>query len=258
MSERILKDQNKVVRHSAIEIAEHWLLALSGFVLLFSGFGEMPMYKRYLVTELPFMAWSGDFFIQLKIHYLAAMVFISTAVFHVVYHGLLGHRGLLPQKGDGKASLQTMLSFIGIGQEPAAGKYLAEQRLAYAYMAVVIGIIIATGLIKVTRNLPGVYLPPSFLTVVTLTHVTATLLFLFGVIAHLAAFIFKVNRPLLPSIFTGRADLDYIRHRHSRWYEELAATEATKAKKATPKEAAITSFVEPDISPTEEEETSSK
>lgn len=241
MAERILEEKNKIVRHSGIEIAEHWLLALSGFVLLFSGFGEMPMYKRYLVTELPLMGWSGDFFIQLKIHYLAAMVFVSTAIFHLVYHGLMGDRGLLPRKGDGKASLKTILSFIGIGQEPPAGKYLAEQRLAYAYMAAVIALLIVTGLIKVARNLPGVYLPPSFLTAVTLTHVFATLLFLFGVIGHLAAFIFKINRPLLPAIFTGRADLDYIRHRHSLWYEELAP----------PEEPVVTAPVEPDIPATE-------
>ncbi|MDI6727149.1 MAG: cytochrome b/b6 domain-containing protein, partial [Smithellaceae bacterium] len=136
MDERILKDRGMVVRHSAMEMAEHWILAITGFILLFSGFGELPMYKRYMVTQLPLLGWSGDYFIQLKIHYLAAMVFISAAIFHVIYHGMLGHRGLLPRKGDGKASLKTMLSFIGIGEEPPAGKYLAEQRLAYLYMAV--------------------------------------------------------------------------------------------------------------------------
>ncbi len=243
MAERILRAEKRVVRHSVIEIAQHWLLALSGFVLLFSGFGEMPMYKRYMITELPLMAWSGDFFVQLKIHYLAAMVFVSTAIFHVVYHGLMGDRGLLPKKGDVQASLKTMLSFIGIGQEPPAGKYLAEQRLAYAYMAIVIAVLIVTGLIKVARNLPGVYLSPSFLTVVTLTHVAATLLFLFGVLAHLAAFIFKINRPLLRAIFTGKADHDYIRHRHSLWYEELAAAETIKV---TPEKSAPTSLEQPD------------
>lgn len=244
MAERILKDRGMVVRHSAIEMAEHWLLAITGFVLLFSGFGELPMYKRYMVTQLPLLGWSGDYFIQLKIHYLAALVFISVAVFHVVYHGLLSHRGLIPQKGDGRASLQTMLSFIGIGEEPAAGKYLAEQRLAYIYMAVVILVLIVTGLIKVTRNLPGVYLPPLFITVVTLTHLFTTILFFFGVAGHLAAFIFKVNRPLLRPMFTGKANLDYIRHRHSLWYEELAG----------PPEPVAAMKDEPEISPTKNEE----
>ena len=43
MEEHILTEKNVVVRHSAIEIAEHWIIALSGLVLLFSGFGEFPV-----------------------------------------------------------------------------------------------------------------------------------------------------------------------------------------------------------------------
>jgi len=221
MKERILKEENAVLRHSAIERAEHWLIAVSGLVLLFSGFGEFPMYKRYMVTHIPGLSWAGDFWINLKIHYLAAIVFTGAAVFHVVYHSLLGHRGLLPRKGDGKASLKTVLSFIGIGEEPPADKYLPEQRLAYAYIAAVSFILILTGLIKITKNLPFVYLPPALITGATLTHTLATFLFLFGVIAHLAALALKVNWPLIKPMFTGRVDLDYVRHRHSIWYDEL-------------------------------------
>ncbi len=187
MNERILKEENAVLRHSGVERAEPWLLAVSGWLLLFSGFGEFPMYKRYMVTQIPGLSWAGDFWINLKIHYIAAMVFVGTAVFHAVYHGVLGHRGLLPRKGDGKASVKTVLSFIGIGEEPPSDKYLPEQRLAYAYIAAVSLILILTGLLKVTKNLPFVYLPPALITGATLTHTAATFLFLFGVIAHLAA-----------------------------------------------------------------------
>jgi cytochrome b subunit of formate dehydrogenase len=42
-----------------------------------------------------------------------------------------------------------------------------------------------------------------------------------GIIAHLAAFIFKANRPLLPGMFTGYVDEEYVRKRHSLWYEKL-------------------------------------
>jgi cytochrome b subunit of formate dehydrogenase len=221
MKERILKEENAVLRHSAVERAEHWVIAVSGLILLFSGFGEFPMYKRYMVTQIPGFSWTADFWINLKIHYIAAIVFTGAAVFHVTYHGMLGHQGLLPRKGDGKASMKTVLSFIGIGEEPPSDKYLPEQRLAYAYIAAVSLILILTGLIKVIKNLPFVYLPPAVITVATLTHTAATFLFLFGVIAHLAALALKVNWPLIKPMFTGKADLDYIRHRHSIWYNEL-------------------------------------
>jgi len=83
-------------------------------------------------------------------------------------------------------------------------------------------ILVFTGVVKVIKNLPYVYLSPSLITSMTLIHTFGTILFLLGVLAHLAALIFRVNRPLVKSIFTGEVNLDYIRDRHTHWYEELA------------------------------------
>jgi copper ion binding protein len=221
MRERIIKDGKTILRHSPIELIEHWVLALSGLLLIFSGFGELPMYKRYMVTQIPGLGWAGDFFINLYIHYLAGIVFVSVMVFHAIYHGWLGHQGLLPKKGDFKSSLITILSMFGFGKEPKSDKYLAEQRLAYAYLSGVGLILVFTGIVKVLKNLPGVYLPPVLITSMTLTHTFATIFFLLGVLAHLAALIFKVNRPLTKSIFTGKVDAEYVRDRHTIWYDEL-------------------------------------
>ncbi|MCX8119095.1 MAG: cytochrome b/b6 domain-containing protein, partial [Desulfobacterota bacterium] len=223
MRERIIEEKAIVLRHSPVELIEHWVLAVSGFLLIFSGFGELPMYKRFMVTEIPGLGWAGDFFIHLKIHYLSAIVFVSVMVFHAIYHGWLGHRGLIPRRGDFRASLQTILSMLGRGREPEFDKYLPEQRLAYAYLAGISLILVVTGIIKVVKNLPEVYLPPEVVTAATLTHTFATIFFLFGIIAHLAAQIFKVNRPLTKSIFTGTVDLQYAKSRHPVWYEALMA-----------------------------------
>jgi copper ion binding protein len=110
---------------------------------------------------------------------------------------------------------------FGIGEEPKSHKYLPEQRLAYAYLGGVGLILLGTGVVKVIKNLPGVLLPPGLITSMTLTHTFATIFFLLGVMAHLAALIFKVNRPLVRSIFTRDVDLDYVRDRHTVWYDEL-------------------------------------
>ena len=222
MEEKILQDQNLVVRHSAVELIEHWVLAVSGLLLLFSGFGELPMYKRYMVTEIPGFSWAGDFFVNLKIHYLAAIVFVGVIVFHFIYHGWLGHRGLLPKSGDVGNSIKTILSFVGIGEEPRADKYLPEQRLAYFYMGIIGAILVVTGVIKVLKNLPSVYFSPGVITAATLIHTFATIFFLLGVLAHLAALVLKVNRPMVKPIFTGKMDLAYVQRRHSLWYERLA------------------------------------
>ena len=232
MQERIIKNREIVLRHSPIELAEHWLLAISGLLLIFSGFGELPMYKRYMVTEIPGLGWAGDFFINLKIHYLAGIVFISIMVFHALYHGWVGHQGLIPRKGDVKASLITILSMLGFGEEPKSDKYLPEQRLAYAYLGGVGLILVLTGVVKVIKNLPGVDLSPSLITWMTLIHTFATIFFLLGVLAHLAALIFKVNRPLVKSIFTGGVDLGYVQDRHTVWYDELMKNKRERKVKA--------------------------
>jgi len=221
MEERIIKERETVLRHSPIELAEHWLLAISGLLLIFSGFGELPMYKRYMVTLIPGLGWAGDFFINLKIHYLAGIIFVSIMVFHALYHGWLGHQGLIPKKGDVKASCKTILCMFGFGEEPKMDKYLPEQRLAYAFLGGVGLILVLTGIVKVIKNLPGVYISPALITSMTLIHTFATIFFLLGVLAHLAALIFKVNRPLVKSVFTGEVNSGYVQDRHTIWYEEL-------------------------------------
>lgn len=219
--ERIIEHRRQVIRHSVLEIIEHWVLAASGLLLLFSGFGQMPIYRRYWVAKIPGLQWSGDYRISLMVHYVAAAFFIGVALFHLIYHGLLGHRGMVPRRGDFKASC-TMLKVLLTGcKEPPCEKYLPEQRLAYAYFAVVILFLIVTGSIKVYKNLPGVYIGPTATLYLTWLHTIATFFFLFGIVVHLGAFLFKQNRPLLRGIFTGKVDLDYVCNRHSIWYDLL-------------------------------------
>jgi copper chaperone len=64
----------------------------------------------------------------------------------------------------------------------------------------------------------------------TLTHTFGTIFFLLGVVAHLGALIFKVNRPLVKSIFTGGICGEYVRDRHTLWYDELMRKDKTKAQ----------------------------
>ena len=125
------------------------------------------------------------------------------------------------KNNDKKDSARTILAMIGFGEEPRADKYLPEQRLAYAYLGGIGLILVITGLVKVVKNLPTVYLPPGVITGATLIHTFGTIFFLVGVLAHLAALLFKVNRPMVQPIFTGKMNLDYVQRRHPLWYERL-------------------------------------
>jgi cytochrome b subunit of formate dehydrogenase len=221
MSDRILKDKGLVVRHSLVELVEHWAIALSGLLLLVTGIFELPMASRYYVTSVPGLAWSGDFIKSLYIHYAASVVFIAAAVFHLLYHGILGERGMIPRAGDLKSSIEVMKSFFGKGEEPPFPKYLPEQRLAYVGMAVIIAMLILSGLVKTYKN---IYAPDMSLTLVfwaTWIHNVFFVLFILAFFAHIGALVLKPNRPMIRGIFTGAVGLDYARRRHPLWLEEL-------------------------------------
>jgi len=227
MSLSIDEEKNRIVRHGALELAEHWALALSGLVLLLSGLFELPVAARYRIVAIPGFAWSGDFIASLTIHYIASVVFIVAAFFHLFYHGLLNDRGLIPQKGDLKASIAVVKTFFGKGEEPPFDKYLPEQRLAYFGMAAIIAVVIVTGLIKTYKN---VYAPDLSHTLVfwsTWLHNIFFVLFILAFVGHIGAILLKPNRPMARGIFTGAVRLDYARHRHPLWLSGADSTVST-------------------------------
>jgi cytochrome b subunit of formate dehydrogenase len=209
--------KDKVLRHSWGVRLSHWLIAGSGLLLIFSGMGELPMYKRYNVTMVPGLQWSGDFELNLIIHYLLATVFTAAVFYHLVYHWRRREFALLPKKGDVGESVHIIKAMLTGKEEPPHGKYLAEQRLAYAAIAITVLGLVGTGLIKAYKNLGAIVIEPTVLQIITLLHTGLTMLFMALIVAHVAAFILKANRPLFPAMFTGRVDRAYAEERHPRW-----------------------------------------
>ena len=221
MSDRILKNKGLVVRHSLVELVEHWAIALSGLLLLVTGIFELPIANRYYITSVPGLVWSGDFIKSLYIHYAASVVFIGAAVFHLLYHGILGERGMIPRAGDLKSSLEVIKSFFGKGEEPPFPKYLPEQRLAYAGMVFIIAMLIISGLVKTYKNIYAPDMPLTLVLWATWIHNIFFVGFILAFIAHIGALVLKPNRPMIRGIFTGAVGLDYARRRHPLWLKEL-------------------------------------
>ena len=207
-----------ILRHTKTVRFTHWAIAASIMLLFFSGFGQMPLYKRYMLTEIA--PWTGDYWLTLKLHYIGAVILMTAVGWHVVYHWLRREYGLIPRSGDIRESYHIMKAMITGGQEPPSDKYLAEQRLAYAFIAGSVGLLIVTGVVKVVKNL-GINLNDSLLFWSTQLHNLGAVLLLFGFFAHLAAFLVPANRNLLPSMFHGKVDEEYVKHRHSIWYKRL-------------------------------------
>ena len=207
----------KIPRHNLQVRFTHWITVLSIFMLFFTGFGQMPVYKRYFIDQVPGLEWSSNYLITLNIHYYAAMVLIFISFFYMFYLLLSKETDILPRKGDFKESLIIFASLLGLAKEPQNDKYLAEQRMAFAVTGLSIAGLIVTGLIKVLKNLPDNNIPLQVSFWATQVHNIFTVILLISIVVHLLAFLIKDNRPLFLSMFNGKISLDYARHRHSLW-----------------------------------------
>lgn len=137
-----------------------WLSGLFIFsvaTLTFTGFLQMPLARRYALTEVPGLAWTGDFFVVHKLHYILACLLLFVVGLAVV-NWLRTWRGKL-----------------------------TLTRLGAVRVAVIGGLVVSGGL-RVYRNLPGVTLDPAY--IVTIEWVHLILVMVLGV-AALAALLMK-------------------------------------------------------------------
>ncbi|MDF2557884.1 MAG: cytochrome b subunit of formate dehydrogenase [Bacillales bacterium] len=211
----------KIYRQSLSNRLVHWGAAFSIFSLIISGFGQMPMYKRYNIVKLPGAEWLGDYSITLLMHYVGAVILIFIVFYHMFVHLFQKEYDAIPKRGDVKESWKIIKAIITKGEEPPSEKYLAEQRLAYLAIGVTVLILVITGIIKVIKNISIAFIPHSIVTISTTLHNFATFFLIFLIIAHLAAFLIKANRKLLPGMITGYVDEEYVKHRHIKWYKKL-------------------------------------
>jgi len=112
---------------------------LSMAALGFTGMLQMPLAKRYALTEVPGMAWTGDFYLVHRLHYVFAAVLLFVVAVAAV-NWWLGWRDRL-----------------------------ALTRLGLARAAVLAGLLVSGGL-RVYRNLPNVTLPPEAILAIEWTH----------------------------------------------------------------------------------------
>ncbi len=205
------------IRHSLTVRITHWVIALSGILLLFSGFGQLPLYKRYYVVKIPGLAWSSNYEITLLIHYLAATVFTAAVCFHLVYHYRRREFGILPKRGDISDSIKGLKAMFGLGDEPHHEKFQAKQRIIYTIIGSTSLVLIVTGLIKSYKNLGAIVLDPMFLQWVAITHTLTGGIFMVLFLAHVAALLLKNHRPMIPSMITGKIDRTYAEKHHPGW-----------------------------------------
>lgn len=128
--------------------AARWLYGIAIGVALFSGMGQMPLYKRYYLTDIPGMAWANNFFTLSDMHYLAAALLL----------GLLAWRLALDGRGAG-------------------GVWSWGPRSWWGWS--LLGLLAASGGAKALFNY-GVFIPPTLFMIITLIHMGSAMAFMFS------------------------------------------------------------------------------
>ncbi len=215
-----MSEKRHVVRHAPIVRLIHWLIAGSGLLLVFSGIGFMPLYGRFYLNELPGMAWVSDMQAQMDLHYFSAALFVAACLFHLVFHWRRREFALVPRKGDVRESGQIIKAMLTGREEPAHDKFLAEQRIAYAAFVMTVFVLVVSGYFLTIKNSLQLFVGPQLLQAVVLAHLVFTFIFFLQILLHLAAFLLKVNRPLLAAMFHGRVAREYATQRHPLWLDK--------------------------------------
>jgi hypothetical protein len=111
------------------------------FMMGLTGFGQMPIFKRYYISDIPGLGWTAEFYITHYLHYLGAIIlFFLFAYVIVVYFGLMR-------------------------------RSYALSSAAYVRIFLLAAIVV-TGIFRVLKNLPDVVFSPGFTMFIDISHLS--------------------------------------------------------------------------------------
>jgi hypothetical protein len=140
-----------------ISLPGRWFYLITILFLSLSGFGQMPIFKRYYIADIPGLGWLAEFFVTHYIHYLAAILFLAFTAYMIIDY-------LLSQRKTRRLTIS-----------------------GYVRSALLAGIL-ASGVFLVVRNLAGSNLSVDFIIFLDLCHLGLVMAFLF---VSLYCFVYK-------------------------------------------------------------------
>jgi hypothetical protein len=134
--------------------ALRWIYISTFIVMAFTGFGQMPIFKRYYISDVPGMGWAADFYLTHYIHYVGA-IFLLGFFSYVIMDYILSDR-----------------------------KQVSLTASAYVRI-VLLGCIVVTGIFRVLKNMPDIVFSPGFTLFIDISHLCFMMLYLLMAIVFL-------------------------------------------------------------------------
>lgn len=126
----------------------YYIYLLTIFFITLSGFGQMPIFKRYYIADIPGLGWLAKFYVTHYIHYICAAIIIGITSYAAADYLLI------------------------------SGKRLKLTVTGYLRAALIAGLIV-TGVFLVIRNFEGYAFSHNFIIFLDLSHLTLVMLFMF-------------------------------------------------------------------------------
>jgi hypothetical protein len=131
------------------------LYIISTSILVITGFGQMPIYKRYYISSLPGLGWLADFYITHWLHYLSAAVLMGLVSYALVIY-IFGYRRF---------------------QKPSISGFIR---------GLILAALTVTGVLLVINNLPGSVFSQGAIIFLDLAHMALAMVFIVaGIVAIL-------------------------------------------------------------------------
>jgi hypothetical protein len=124
-----------------------WTFVLTLFFSALTGFAQMPIYKRYYIADLPGLGWLAEFYVTHALHYISAIGFIAITAYLVTDFWLAGR----------KSFQITLMGYV---------------------RAIMLALILVSGVLLVFRNLPGHRFEPEIVMAMDFSHLGLVILFL--------------------------------------------------------------------------------
>ncbi len=124
-----------------------FLYFFSIFFLALSGFGQMPIFKRYYIADIPYLEWLAKFYITHIVHYISAMVLICL-ISYIIFDNIF------------KKNKDIKISASGYGK------------------IAMIAVLTVTGILMMIKNFAVTVYHPNLIIFLDLTHITFCMAFL--------------------------------------------------------------------------------
>lgn len=208
-----LIENGYVARHCFGAFVQHWVTTLGILLLIISGF-----FLGFLFIP-HFADTPKTVLFPLNLHFMG-LIITTFGGFYFLSDYLLSKKlsVLIPNFKD--IANCTISKYILRKKLDGEGKYLSSQKSAFLIFAILGGVQLITGAIKIAAHFLSI--PPLTLAISTLTHDIFSLFIIIMLIVHiLFAVSTSSHRLLLKAWFTGKITEKFIKEKHVVWYEEL-------------------------------------